>query len=299
MPPAGAKRPDAGDPRRADHRARRPHGRDGVGQPEPRLPAVPAPQSRRIRRRGQGPAAHRRRRHHVPAARHHQPRLRQRRRRAGLLPDADGRLSARRRPHRHAGAGRSDLGAHRVHLQGAAHAVADAAHRRRADRHPRRRVAGARVPGRRRLQLPGDAALDSDRPALRQHRARREAGDLDRRRARRAARHQPHDERAGRQRDEPAVAARARHRRSAPGRRRLPAPVRGAGRRHHRAAGLHAGRLADRQQLRHHHAAARPRLRHQRPVRRDRRLGHRQPAHGVHVPADRHRRGSRAAPPRS
>ena len=112
--PQAARRDDAAgrrqaarrrDPRRADHRARRPHGRDGVGQSEPRLAAVPAPQSRRIRRRGQGPAAHRRRRHHVPAARHHQPRLRQRRRRAGLLPVADGRLPAGRRPHRHAGAG--------------------------------------------------------------------------------------------------------------------------------------------------------------------------------------------------
>ena len=103
-----------------------------------------------------------------------------------------------------------------VHLQGAAHAVADGAHRRRADRHARRRVADSRVPGRRRLQLPGDAALDSDRTALRQHRARREAGGFDRRRARRPARHQSPDERTGRERHEPAVTAGPRHCRAAP-----------------------------------------------------------------------------------
>ena len=69
----------------------------------------------------------------------------------------------RRWPHQHARARRPQLDAHRSHLQGAPHAVADGAHRRRARGHARRRVARARLSSRRRVQLPRDAALDSDR----------------------------------------------------------------------------------------------------------------------------------------
>ena len=55
-------------------------------------------------------------------------------------------------------------------LQGAAHRVADRTRRRCAVRHARRHLGDAHVPGRRRIRLPHDAALDSDRAAVRQHR---------------------------------------------------------------------------------------------------------------------------------
>ena len=83
--------------------------RSGRGaQSESRPPSVPAPQSRRIRARGERAARARRRRQRVPAARHDQRRLRQRRRRADVLGDADGRLPARREPHQRAGRRRSE-----------------------------------------------------------------------------------------------------------------------------------------------------------------------------------------------
>ena len=56
-----------------------------------------------------------------------------------------------------------------IHLQGAAHRLADASRRGRAVRHARRRLGDAHLPGRRRIQLPHAAALDPDRPVVRQH----------------------------------------------------------------------------------------------------------------------------------
>ncbi len=158
--------------RRPDRRPRIADGRTGLEQPEPGLAAVPAPQPRRVRHGRQEPRRPRHRRLVAPAARHAQQRLRQRGRRAGLLAGADGRLPARRRPHRHPGPRRPELDADRGHLQGAAHAVADGAHRGHAGRDARRRLARPRVPGRRRIQLPRHVARHSDRAALRQHGAR-------------------------------------------------------------------------------------------------------------------------------
>ena len=53
------------------------------------------------------------------------------------------------------------------HLQDAAHGVADAARRRRADRHARRHLGRAHVPGRRRVRVQGVAALRAARRPLR------------------------------------------------------------------------------------------------------------------------------------
>ena len=65
--------------------ARRRDGQARRREPASRLATVPAPEPRRVRRRGQGPDRHRRGRQRVAPARHHQRRLRQRRRRPELL----------------------------------------------------------------------------------------------------------------------------------------------------------------------------------------------------------------------
>ena len=108
MPPPDARRPEAAVlavVRGVDGDAAR-SGRGAQSQSRP--PSVPAPQSRRVRARGERAARARRRRQRVPAARHDQRRLRQRRRRADLLGDADGRLPARGEPHQRAGGRRSE-----------------------------------------------------------------------------------------------------------------------------------------------------------------------------------------------
>ena len=95
MPPPGARRPDAATTRAFVETLEAKMDAAAALNPNPGLASVPAPQSRRVSRRGQGSARHRRRRQRVSAARHDQQRLRQRRRRAGVLADADGELPAR------------------------------------------------------------------------------------------------------------------------------------------------------------------------------------------------------------
>ena len=89
----------------------------------------------------------------------------------------------------------------RSHLSGVALDLAARAGRGRAVRHARRAVGRAHVPGRRRVSLPRVVLSRDDRRAVRQrprgaaHRRGARAGrDLDRRRARRAARRRPLDE---------------------------------------------------------------------------------------------------------
>ena len=117
MPPAGARRPEAG----AAHGAGRRRSRTAsiaprCVNPNPGLAAVSAAQPRRVRARRERHARHRRRRRGAAAGRHHQRRLRQRRRLAGVLADVDGKLPARRGQGDGAGDRRSRSGRHRNQL---------------------------------------------------------------------------------------------------------------------------------------------------------------------------------------
>ena len=286
MPPPNARRPEAPRARvvcRVDGIAAR-SGRRAQSQSRP--PSVPAPQSRRIHARGERAARDRRRRQRVPAARHDQRRLRQRRRRADVLGDADGRLPARREPHQLAGGRRSEGERLGVHLQGAAHRLADASRRGRAVRHARRHRGDAHVPGRRRIQLPHAAALDPDRPAVWQHGQGRAARSVDRRRARRGARDQPAHERSGSERHEHRHAADSRQGRHASPVGGVRAALRRGARRPAAADRSQPGRLADRIGLRHHDAAAPPRVRGERAVQGDRHVGNAEPQAHLHLPSD-------------
>ena len=179
-----------------------------------------------------------------------------------VLGDADGRLPARREPHQLARGRRSASAAPSEHdLQGAAHRLADAPRRGRAVRHARRHLGDAHLPGRRRIHLPHAAALDPDRPVVRQHRAGRAARGLDRRRARRGARDQPAHERSGSERHEHHHAADSRQGRHAARVGGVRAALRRGAGRPDAADRPHAGRLADRRGLRHHDAAAPARVR--------------------------------------
>ena len=160
----------AGADRAAGHRARIAHGRARRGRPESGLAAVPATEPRRVRARDPEPARSRRRRDGVPARRHDQRRLRQRRRRADVLADADGRLPARRQPHRDAGDRRSRRLGDAGDLQAAEDGVADGARRGRAARHPRRHLGRAHVRRRRRLRVQHGLLRRAARLPVRQHR---------------------------------------------------------------------------------------------------------------------------------
>ena len=98
-----------------------------------------------------GSARHRRRRRGLPAARHHQPGFDNVADVQTFSPTLmDGYLRAASQISRLAVGDRNasgDLG----HLQDRPHRLADAPGRRRADRHPRRHLGGAHVPGRRRV----------------------------------------------------------------------------------------------------------------------------------------------------
>ena len=102
-------------------------------------------------------------------ARHHQQGLRQRRRRADVLARADGRLPACGQPNQPPRGGRPQRHRHLGHLQDRAHGVADAPRRGRADRHARRHLGGAHVPGRRRLRLQDEPAQRAARRARGPH----------------------------------------------------------------------------------------------------------------------------------
>ena len=196
MPPSGARRPARRTARAVGRRARIAHGRARGRRSESGLAPVPAPEPRRVRARDPAPARPRRRRHRVPARRHDQRRLRQRRRRADVLADADGRLPARRQPHRDAGDRRSRQLGDPGDLQAAEDRVADGARRRRAARHARRHLGRPHLPGRRRLRVQHGLLRRAARASCS---ATRVAGRADRglarRRAARDLRHQPADER--------------------------------------------------------------------------------------------------------
>ena len=70
------------------------------------------------------------------------------------------------------------LGADVGDLQGAAHRVADAPRRRRADRHARRHLGRAHLPGRRRIRLQDAAAQRPDRRSVRRRVAQGEQIEL-------------------------------------------------------------------------------------------------------------------------
>ena len=269
MPPPGVRRPDAAVLLAVRHVARERSRRGGGAASQSGTPAVPAAEPRRVRARGPRPARSRRRRQRVPAARHAERRLRQHRRRADVLGDADGRLPARGGADLDAGGRRSQREPVGVHRQGAAHRVADAARRRHAVGHARRRRARLHVPGRRRLHVPHHAARHADRPAVRQRREPQRADrPVDQRRARRAARRRLEDDRDRQERSEPGHAADPRQGGPAAHRRRVHPEVRRRRRRPGLADRLHAGRHRVRRQRRHHDPAARARLQHHRAVTR-------------------------------
>ena len=104
--------------------ARRRDGQARCREPASRLATVPAPEPRRVRRRGERPDRHRRGRQRLAPARHHQRRLRQRRRRPELLLAADAGLSARRQPDQPPRHRRQERERHLGHVQGRAQPLA-------------------------------------------------------------------------------------------------------------------------------------------------------------------------------
>ena len=128
-----------------------------AANPESRLASVPAPDARRIRAGGQGPARRRRRRHRVPAARHDEPGVRQHRRHAELLAGAAARLPARRQPDQPPRGRRSRGGADHGDAPRAGDRKPDALRRGHAVRIARRHRVRAHLPGRRHLPIPRDA----------------------------------------------------------------------------------------------------------------------------------------------
>ena len=198
MPPPGAERPaeaaldGARGVARSEARRRR--------RARARIPAAArssgsiAPSTRAR----SGPPRARRRRRRVPAARHDQPQLRQHRRRAVAVGRRCSRATCA--PRRRSAASRSAIRTATPELddlQGAAHGVAARARRRRAVRHARRHLGRAQLPGRRRLHVPDDAALDPDRASSTAARARGEQIEVSvNGAARRAHRDQPADERS-------------------------------------------------------------------------------------------------------
>ena len=190
-----------------------------------------------------------------------------------------------------AGGGRSRGDGARSHLPGVALDLAARARRGRAVRHARRGLGGAHVPGRRRVSLPRLVLSRDDRRAVRERSRgaahRRSAGadrDLDRRRARRAARHRSLDEHVGSGRREPAHRSDQDHRRAAPRLGRVHPPPRRAGAGSDLAARLVAREHQHRRRLRLHDAAAPARPRDHRPVRGHRRVGDAEPPEDLHLP---------------
>ena len=96
MPPKSEPQPDR-DTRMALVTALETTLDEAAAKPNPGPPDVPAPQPRRVRRRGEEHLRHRRRRRGVSAVGHDQRELRQHRRRADALGDGDAGLHARGR----------------------------------------------------------------------------------------------------------------------------------------------------------------------------------------------------------
>ena len=287
MPPAGR---EAARRRRARRRWREAlETRDrsrGRAQPEARLAPVPAAEPRRVRARGQGPARRRRRRHGAPAGRHDQRRLRQHRRRAGVLADAAGRLSARRRQGHDARARRSRGGRRAkptTRCRRPRRSCAASTARRSA------RAAASRSCTRSRptattssawICTPTPAACCSAAPTTGEKLEVSIDGervaliDIDPRMT---------EATTGVTLKTPPIHI---ARRAAPGLRRVHPAVRGAGGRSAGADRSHAGRHADRRRLRHHDAPAPEGPEHRRAVPHDGRVRDAEPAQGLHLPPD-------------
>ncbi len=138
MPPPGAKRPAGPRCRDSPPRSKPPRS---AGRANPNPGRRPFQRLNRAEYRALDPRSPRprHRRHRVPAARHGQRRVRQRRRRAGAVGDVDGGLPARGGPDQpRSPSAIATASADRGDLPRAAHRVADAARRGRADRHARR-----------------------------------------------------------------------------------------------------------------------------------------------------------------
>ena len=181
----------------------------------------------------------------------------------------------------------------RSDLPGVALGVAARAGRRRAVRHARR-------PRRSTHTFPADGEYGSACRSTTRRRARctataaprctprsaRAGRDLGRRRARGAARHRPLDEHVRSRRREPPHRSDSRSRPGRTGSRRVHPPDRRSGAGSDLAARVVDGEHEHRRRLRLHHAAASARPGDHRPVRRQRRVRHAEPAPHLHLPAD-------------
>ena len=216
--------------------------------------------------------------------RHDQRRLRQRRRRADVLADVDGRLPARRQPHRDAGGRRSG----RARPTQATFKLPKTASQLE-------RVEGAPLGTRGGISVEHTFPADGDyvfsmdffaeplgllfgstRPGekIEVSLDGARAGDL---------RHQPaHERREDRPDDQDR--ADAREGRLASRDRRVHPALRRADQRSDRADRSHDGRHRDRHRLRHHHAAAPAQPQHRRPAPGHRRVRHAEPPPGLHLP---------------
>ena len=162
-------------------------------------------------------------------------------------------------------------------------------------RHARRHLRRPHVPGRRHLRLQDRDARDADRRSLRIDDAWRAARGLGQRHARRAARYQPAHERRRSDGHEPLDGAHSGEGRTAADFRGVSPPLRGTGRRSHRADRAHAGRHPDRFGAGRDDAAARARLRRHGTVQGDGRLGHAEPPGDFHLSSRRRRDATRRA----
>ena len=284
MPPPGSRRPEERCSTRWPTCSKRKptRRRRAVAGPA----HVPAAESRRVHAIDPRSARARRQRRRLPAARHQERQLRQHRRRAAAVADVDAVVSDR---------GRRDSAV-------LPWAIAP---RRRAKRRTRCR-AGPRSGNRSRARRTGRAAASSvthtfpadgeyrfrvsfyhettgalygnGRAALHTARRARAGRDLDRRRARGAARRRPLDEHLRSRRRQPAHGADRDHGRTASRVGGVHPPPRRAGPGSDLAARLVAREHQHRRRLRLHDAAAPARHGDHRSVRRDRRVGDAEPA---------------------
>ncbi len=248
------------------------------------MASVPAAESRRVRARDQEPPRSRRRRDRVSPGRHDQRRLRQRRRRADVLADVDGRLPARRQPHRDAGDRRSGRLGGAGDVQAAEDRVADGAGRGRAAGNARRHLGRSHLRRRRRLRLQHGLLRRTARLPVRQHAAgrgnrgvarRRAPGDLPDRSA-----HERGEDRPDASRRAPMHVKAGTHRVTAAFIQRFE----GLDQRPDRADRSHDGRHRDRHRPRHHHAAAPAQPQHHRSASRHRRERYAEPPPRLLVP---------------
>ena len=299
MPPSGARRPAPDQIAKMVTALETRMDALAVSRSESGLASVPALEPRRVCARDQEPPRSRRRRHGVSPRRHDQRRLRQRRRRADVLADADGRLPARRQPHRDAGDRRSGRLGRAGDVQAAEDRIADGARRRRAARHARRHFGRSHLssptattcsawtssPSRSAFcsaaSRPGEeieVSLDGARLAIFQ---------IDPRMS---------EEKTGPHAQDRADARQGRH---ASRHGRVHPALRRADQRPDRADRSHDGRHRDRHRARHHHAAAPAQPQRHRSAPRHRRQRHAEPPPRLLVPRPDRRPKRTRAPPTS